>query len=144
MRRKPKLNEWIIGIVLALWILMAFFHRELFDYSPDVYGTAQIRWLKRQGVRMCNEELSEDQLRTVVTKFALLHSKVNEYIPEISYQSPTDWTVRLKPKKQRAFARGFPFLYRLIVFDFERMDFEEITIVANNNRAQQGGGEERR
>ena len=129
-----KLTECIIGIVLTLWILLIFNHYTMADFMINFYGSKQISLLKYQGKEIQGNKLSKSELERTVSHFSLLRSRVNEYVPLIRYEAPEDWTVRLTPKKRRTFARGFCLPYRVLVFDFARMDFDDIIITAENNR----------
>jgi len=129
-----KLTEWMIAIPLTLWIFLIFFHYTMADFMPNYYGRAQIRNLKYQGKEIQGQKLSKPELEMVVSHFSMLRSRVNEYVPLIRYETPVDWTVKLTPKKRRAFARGLWLPYRVLVFDFVRMDFEDIIITAEKNR----------
>jgi len=131
-----KLTEWMIAIPLTLWIFLIFFHYTMADFMPNYYGLAQIRNLKYQGKEIQGQKLSKPELEKAVSHFFLLRSRVNEYVPHIRYETPEDWTVQLTPKKRRAFACGLWLPYRVLVFDFGRMDFEDIIIMAEKPREE--------
>lgn len=133
---RPNCLEWTLGILLGSWILLVFLHHNLFDYSPNISGPSQVGWLQGQAKNIQGQSFTSNELETTISHLAFLKTEVNEYKPHVHYTSPTNWVIRLSPEKRRTFARGFSWPYRLLVFEYQRIDFPDIEITSKEKEAQ--------
>lgn len=128
MKRRALIN-YCSGILIALWILCIFSNRTLLDY---VTGHLHILQLQTSLQQIREHDLSEEELADAVSKM-WLDFPMNTYSPEISYQSPSDWSVRLVPDESKAFRTDMSWPARILFFEFQKMDYPDIEIEKSSN-----------
>jgi hypothetical protein len=136
-RMKTHLSRIAVKILSPVFIVWLF----LFIFSPPMPDTPRARGmidtLQREAHLIDGMSFSREELQDAVSRLSL-NTSLNKYVPNIQYNSPTDWRVILIPEKRKTYANPCTFFYRISTLEFDKIVFPDILIAGGKENAQSG------